>query len=65
MKRLCLLVLLVTVLAFPSDARADVAPPLYPPGSNPQPGAEITQVRMAAETVVIEVQKDITPDSLG
>ena len=65
MKRLCLLVFLVALLAFPSDARADVAPPIYPPGSNPQPGAEITQVRMTAETVVIEVQKDITPDSLG
>lgn len=64
MKGLCLILLLV-VLAFPSDARADIAPPQFPPGSNPQPGAEITQVRMKAETVVIEVQKDITPGSLG
>ena len=65
MKRSCLVALLLILFAFPSDARADVAPPIFPPGSNPQPGAEITQVRMAAETVVIEVLKDITPQSLG
>jgi tetratricopeptide (TPR) repeat protein len=65
MKRLCFIILLLVLLAFPSDVRADVAPPIYPPGSNPQPGAEITQVRMAAETVVIEVQKDTEPQSLG
>jgi len=65
MKRLCFLALLFVLLAFPSGVRADVAPPYYPPGSNPQPGVETTQVRMMAETVTIEVQKDITPDSLG
>ena len=65
MKRLCLVILLVVLLAFPSNVRADVAPPIYPPGSNPQPGTEATQVRMAAETVLIEVQRDITPQSLG
>lgn len=65
MKRLSFLALLLVLIAFPSEVRADVAPPIYPPGSNPQPGAEITQVRMAAETVVIEVLKDITPESLG
>jgi tetratricopeptide (TPR) repeat protein len=42
-----------------------VAPPLYPPGSNPQPGVEVTQVRMVAETVVIEVLRDIEPNNLG
>jgi len=65
MKRICFLVLLFALLAFPTDVRADIAPPAQPPGSNPQPGTEITQVRMAAETVVIEVQRDITPESLG
>lgn len=65
MRRLCFIALFLALLAFPSDVRADIAPPIYPPGSNPQPGAEITQVRMAAETVVIEVQKDIEPESLG
>ena len=65
MKYLCPIALLVVLLAFPSEVRADIAPPQFPPGSNPQPGAEMTQVRMAAETVVIEVQKDTTPGSLG
>jgi len=65
MKRLCFIVLLVVLLAFPLDVRADVAPPIFPPGSNPLPGTESTQVRMAAETVIIEVQKDTTPQGLG
>ncbi len=65
MKRLCFIALLFVLLAFPSSVRADAAPPIEPPGSNLQPGEEITQVRMAAETVVIEVQRDITPESLG
>jgi tetratricopeptide (TPR) repeat protein len=65
MKRFCVIALLFLLLAFPSTARADVAPPIYPPGSNPQPGVDMTQVRMSAETVIIEVQKDVTPDSLG
>lgn len=65
MRRLCFVALLFVLLALPSNARADVAPPLYPPGSNPQPGAEVTQVRMVAETVIIEVLKDIEPRSLG
>ena len=42
-----------------------VAPPINPPGPNLEPGAEVTQVRMAAETVVIAVNSDTTPDSLG
>ncbi|HET9910234.1 MAG TPA: hypothetical protein VFQ13_00020 [Anaerolineales bacterium] len=65
MRRLCFVALLFVLLALPSNARADVAPPLYPPGSNPQPGVEVTQVRMVAETVIIEVLKDIEPRSLG
>ncbi|HEX2996040.1 MAG TPA: hypothetical protein VHP14_14545 [Anaerolineales bacterium] len=65
MKRLCSIVVVFVLLAFPSSVRADVAPPYNPPGSNPQPGVETTQVRMVAETVTIEVQKDIEPKSLG
>ncbi len=65
MKRICFIALVFVLLAFPSSVRADAAPPIEPPGSNLQPGEEITQVRMAAETVVIEVQRDITPESLG
>jgi hypothetical protein len=65
MKRLCFTLLLFFALAFPSNVRADVSPPIFPPGSNPQPGAEVTQVRMVAETVVIAVLNDFDPDSLG
>lgn len=36
-------------------AQADIAPPEPPPGSNPGPGAELTQVQMVTETVVIDV----------
>jgi hypothetical protein len=50
---LVLAVLCLTALPFP--ARADIAPPQQPPGSNPAPGSEITQVRMEAETVTIDV----------
>lgn len=38
-----------------STARADIAPPQQPPGSNLDPGSETTQVRMMAETVTIDV----------
>ena len=65
MKLLRIVLLVLVLFAFPSSAAADVAPPINPPGSNPEPGTESTQVRMAAETVLIEVQSDTTPDSLG
>jgi hypothetical protein len=42
-------------LSLPSIALADVAPPQQPPGFNPEPGAEGTQVRMLDEIVTIEV----------
>lgn len=45
----------VLAVSAPDSARADVAPPGRPPGSNPEPGAELTQVRMVAETVVLDV----------
>jgi hypothetical protein len=45
------------VLLFSSaPVQADVAPPHQPPGANPIPGNQQTQVQMAAETVVITVQ---------
>lgn len=65
MKRLGVIALLLVLLGFPSRVRADISPPIFPPGSNPQPSVEGTQVRMVAETVLIEVQRDITPESLG
>jgi tetratricopeptide (TPR) repeat protein len=67
MKRISLALLTLTLIlfAFPSTVLADVAPPINPPGSNPQPGSEITQVRMMAETVLVDIQSDTTPGSLG
>jgi hypothetical protein len=65
MKRITILLLFVAMFAFPVAVLADVAPPLNPPGSNLEPGTESTQVRMVAETVLIEVNKDTVPDSLG
>ena len=58
-------VLVFSTLLVPSRAYADVAPPMNPPGSNPKPGSEVTQVRMIAETVLIDVQANAPADSLG
>jgi hypothetical protein len=65
MKRLTLILSLIALFAFPSIALADVAPPYNPPGSNLEPGSEGTQVRMASESVLIAVNSDTTPGSLG
>ncbi len=56
LKILALTLLTIALLANPSSARADVAPPVNPPGSNLQPGPDNTQVRMVAETVQIDVK---------
>jgi hypothetical protein len=49
----------------PVPARADVAPPESPPGTNLVPGNETTQVRMMAETVTLDVQKKNAGNWLG
>ena len=50
---------LILISAFPSQTvRADVAPPESPAGTNLIPGNEITQVRMAAETVTLTISKN-------
>ncbi|HUH98833.1 MAG TPA: hypothetical protein VLZ89_15840 [Anaerolineales bacterium] len=65
MKRIFAALLLLVMFAFPSAALADVAPPANPPGSNLQPGTETTQVRMMAESVLIDVKNDTSANSLG
>jgi tetratricopeptide (TPR) repeat protein len=55
----------LVLLSLPTAAHADIAPPAQPPGSNPQPGAETTQVRMVAETVLIDVTAGASSVSLG
>jgi len=65
MKRLAFVLSIITLFAIPSSALADIAPPQNPPGSSLDPGSEITQVRMVAETVLIELRKDSNPTSVG
>jgi len=51
-----LFILIAFLMLFtPRAARADVAPPQMPPGANPIPGEEVTQVRMVWESVLIDV----------
>lgn len=57
--------LLMAFFATPRVARADVAPPEQPPGWNVEPGAEFTEVRMVAETVVLDVQAGSFENGLG
>lgn len=64
MKAFFAVLLVLVILALPKSARADVAPPAQPPGANLEPGGEITQVRMMAEKVLMEV-KPGSGDSLG
>ena len=59
------LILVVVTLGVPLAVRADIAPPDHPPGSNPGPETEGTQVRMLAETVVIEVLANTPLQSVG
>lgn len=49
------IIILLFLLTFAHGARADVAPPEQPPGSNIDPGNK-TQVRMVSERVVLDVQ---------
>ncbi len=58
-------VLIFCLLVLPSAVSADIAPPAQPPGSNPVPGYEQTQVRMVSETVILEVQGKTPSGSLG
>jgi hypothetical protein len=45
--------------------RADVAPPQQPPGSSVGPEGDTTQVRMMAETVIINILKDVISGTDG
>ncbi len=56
--------IILSLLDVPAS-RADIAPPDEPPGSNPVPGAEVTQVRMMSEDVLIEVLGNTPTGSLG
>lgn len=57
-KAIPILVVITVLASFASPARADVAPPAQPPGANPEPGDETTQVRMVDEVVTLDVLAD-------
>ena len=63
--RLMALTVVLMMTAVPSNVKADIAPPSHPPGSNPAPGNEGTEVRMMAETVLIELLPNNVTDRLG
>lgn len=65
MRRFLLALFVALLLVAPRPAQADVAPPANPPGVNPAPGEEATQVRMEAETVLIEVLPARAGETLG
>lgn len=60
-----ILLALIMALVFVGPVSADIAPPAEPPGANPMPGSETTQVRMVEETVRIEIQEETGENSLG
>jgi tetratricopeptide (TPR) repeat protein len=60
-----LVILIILALLSVRSARADIAPPDQPPGANPVPGAERTQVRMQSESVLIEILNNTPSASLG
>ena len=65
LRYLLLLLVIIFSLGNAAVARADIAPPYMPPGANPGPGSETTQVSMLAETVLIDVQAKAPANSLG
>jgi hypothetical protein len=65
MRRKLLVGIVIVLLAFPSVVKADVAPPAQPPGANPLPGSGTTEVRMMAETVLINIQAKAPAHSLA
>ena len=66
MRAFVVMVIVLSMLAIPGSlVHADIAPPEQPPGSNPQPGAETTQVRMLSETVTVDILSLVPSGSLG
>lgn len=61
-----LIFLCAALIIYPArPASADVAPPENPPGANPSPDSEVTQVRMMDEQVVIHVQEETDLSKMG
>ena len=65
LRNIILALFLCIVFIFPSPAHADIAPPAQPSGANLFPETDLTRVRMAAETVLIDVAQNSPSGSLG
>ena len=65
MRWIALVIVLLLIFSNSVPARADVAPPAYPPGFNPAPGSEQTQVRMESETVRMDIREESSGDGMG
>ena len=65
MRTLIVVLLVLLVFSVSTPVSADVAPPAQPPGTNPAPGSEQTQVRMAAETVTLDIVLSVPEGSKG
>jgi tetratricopeptide (TPR) repeat protein len=61
----CLLIICSLLIGNFRVGLADIAPPEQPPGGNPAPGVETTQVRMVDESVVIDVIPTTPEGTLG
>ena len=59
----CVGVFVLMALLAPAPVYADIAPPQPPLGSGIFPGQETTQVRMQAETVLIDLPSASTYDN--
>ncbi|MBP9040413.1 MAG: hypothetical protein KBF64_01425 [Anaerolineaceae bacterium] len=64
MKKIIVFLIGFCLLALPMPVKADIAPPAEPPGANPKPGDESTQVRMTSESILIEILEDTSLESL-
>ena len=62
-KIVAFIITVVLLLGSNSSVLADVAPPEPPSGTDPVPGNETTNVRMVAETVVIDIDADSPLDN--
>lgn len=65
MRKFLLFVIVLFVFLLPVSVSADVAPPAYPPGFNPAPGSEQTQVRMESEVVRMDIREERDGDEMG
>lgn len=61
-KIVAFIITVVLLLVLNTPALADVAPPEPPSGTDPEPGNEITNVRMVSETVLINIDADSSLD---